>query len=63
MLFVAGALLAPPQTVDKVVLIYHEQEILAAEQPHIDIMQKHFGDKVSARQADYPGGCHVNNHG
>ena len=48
MLFVAGLLLAPPQTVEKVVLIYHEQEILAAEQPHIDIMQKHFGDKVSA---------------
>ena len=48
MLFVAGLLLAPPQMVNKVVLIYHEQEILAAEQPHIAIMQKHFGDKVSA---------------
>lgn len=48
MLFVAGLLLAPPQMVSKVVLIYHEAEILAAEQPHIAIMQKHFGDRVSA---------------
>ena len=48
MLFVAGLLLAPNPMVNKVALIYHEAEILTAEQPHIAIMQKHFGDKVSA---------------
>ena len=48
MLFVAGLLLAPTQMVNKVVLIYHEAEILTAEQPNIAIMQKHFGDRVSA---------------
>ena len=31
MLFVAGLLLAPPEMANKVVLIYHEKEILEAE--------------------------------
>ena len=47
MLLVAGLLLKK-DAVKRVELIYHEQAILDAEKPHIDIMQKHFGNKVSA---------------
>lgn len=47
MLLVAGLLLKK-DAVKRVELIYHEQAILDAELPHINIMKKHFGKKVSA---------------
>ena len=47
MLLVAGLLLKK-DAVKCVELIYHEQAILDAESPHIAIMKKHFGKKVTA---------------
>ena len=47
MLLVAGLLLKK-DAVKHVELIYHEQAILDAERPHIAIMRKHFGEKISA---------------
>ena len=47
MLLVAGLMLKKG-AIDGVELIYHEQEILDAERPHIAIMNKHYGERVTA---------------